>query len=356
MFVDTANYVPLSMKMDGTMVADGESQPMTMEMVQSDYRQVPGSNMYESYRQVMRMAGMFTPEQEAQMAEAQVQLAEFEKQKATMPPQQVAMMEAMMGPQMKMLESMAKGNGVEYETVISNIRVNPTLTDAMGNPCASSGSTDVVAVEAEQAPRSSGGIVVTDAPPPPAPANAATSTVVTTPPPAAAPATAAASGGQATASDNLTVMVQRDLTALGYDTGGTTGDMNTATIVAISKFQAENNMEVTGEVTPQLAGILSARTSGAAAAPQRSPEELQAAQQACLQEKIEAAQASQKKKRGFGRLLSGVSRLAGQAGNIDLLRKTNDIYRAGATADDFAQAAKDLGVTEDDIEACQNPR
>ena len=342
MYVDTADYVPLSMKMEGTMVADDESQPMTMETIQSDYRQVPGSNMYESYRQVMRMSGMLTPEQEAQMAEAQVQLAEFEKQKATMPPQQVAMMEAMMGPQLKMLEDMTKGNGVEFETVIDNIRINPVLTDGMGNACPGSGSGAIVAVESVQTPGTGGGVVKTDAPPP-APSNMATGTVVTTP--AAAPA----------AADNLTHMVQRDLSALGYDTGGTSGEMNTATIVAISKFQAENDMEVTGEVTPQLAGILSARASGTAAAPARDPEELRAAQQACLQEKIDAAQASQKKKRGFGRLLSGVSRLAGQAGNFDLMRKTNDIYRAGATADDFSQAAKDLGLTEDDIAACENP-
>ena len=30
------------------------------------------------------------------------------------------------------------------------------------------------------------------------------------------------------------------------------------TVIAISRYQAENGMEVTGEATPQLAGILSA--------------------------------------------------------------------------------------------------
>ena len=161
--------------------------------------------------------------------------------------------------------------------------------------------------------------------------------------------------GEVVTGDNLVFVVQRDLTTLGYDTGGVTGEMNTATIVAISKFQAENDMEVTGEVTPQLAGILSARVSAAASAPPPDPEVLRAAQQACLEKKIEESQAAQKKKRGFGRLLSGVGRLAGQVGNFDLMSKTNDIYQAGATADDFAQAAKDLGLTEDDIAACENP-
>ena len=331
MFVDTRDYVPLSMKMEGTMVADDESQPMTMESIQSDYRQVPGSNMYESYRQVMRMSGMMTPEQEAQLAEAQVQLAEFEKQKASMPPQQVVMMEAMMGPQLKMLEDLAEGNGFEFETVIDNIRVNPVLTDAMGNACPGTGVNEIVVVEREQVPAAGGTLVVHDT---------TTATLINT---------------EIVTEKDLILAVQRDLTTLGYDTGGVSGEMNTATVVAISKFQAENDMEVTGEATPQLAGILSARASGASAAASRDPEELQAAQQACLQEKMEAAQAAQKKKRGFGRLLSGVGRLAGQAGNLDLMRQTSDIYQAGATAEDLSQAAKDLGLTEDDIEACENP-
>ncbi|TNF84303.1 MAG: hypothetical protein EP301_10855 [Gammaproteobacteria bacterium] len=146
MYVDTAEYVPLSMKMDGTMSADGKTQPMTLETRQTDYRQVPGSNMYESYRQVMSMSGMLTPEQEAQMAEAQQQLAEFEKQKASMPPQQVAMMESMMGPQLKMLENMAKGKGIEFETVVNSIQVNPALTDVAGNPCPGTGTPAVLPV------------------------------------------------------------------------------------------------------------------------------------------------------------------------------------------------------------------
>ena len=59
-------------------------------------------------------------------------------------------------------------------------------------------------------------------------------------------------------SDNLTQMVQKHLAALGYDTGNTDGDMSLETTIAISQFQAEKGMAVTGEVTPQLAGVLSA--------------------------------------------------------------------------------------------------
>lgn len=172
----------------------------------------------------------------------------------------------------------------------------------------------------------------------------------------------------ATASaDELTMMVEKDLAALGYDTGAVDGEETMETVIAISKFQAENNMEVTGEVTPQLAGILSAKvanpnleTGGAApsapATPTQDPAALQAAQQACLQEKMAAAQAAQKKKRGLGRLMSAVTRTAAQHGNYDLARTTSDIFSASATADDLAAAARDLGLTEDEIAACQNPQ
>lgn len=325
MYVDAAEYVPLSMKMDGVMTTEGKSQPMTLETAQTDYRRVPGSNMYESYRQVMSMSGVLTPEQQAQMAEAQVQLAEFEKQKASMPPQQQAMIESMMGPQLKMIENMAQGKGIEFETVVDAIRVNPALMDAKGNPCPGTGAPAVQAVKTSQAPAASGkaGLVKTSAGP--------------------------VSGG-----DEVTLMIQENLVALGYDVDPT-GKMDTSTAIAISQYQAENNMPVTGESSPQLAGVLAAAASSGGAAAQPSPEELQAAQQACLQKKMEQAQAAQKKKRGFGSLMRGVGKLANTFGNYDLARTTGDIYQAGSSAEDFSQAAKDLGLTEEDVAACQNP-
>ena len=171
--------------------------------------------------------------------------------------------------------------------------------------------------------------------------------------------------GKAVLADDLTMMVEKDLAALGYDTGVVDGEETMETVIAISKFQAENQLPVTGEVTPQLAGILSAKISSGgqpvapapAPAPQPAPDPaaLQAAQQACLQEKMAAAQAAQKKKRGFGKLLSAVTRTAVDAGNYDIAQKTSDIYSASATADDLASAARDLGLTEDEVAACQNP-
>ncbi len=81
---------------------------------------------------------------------------------------------------------------------------------------------------------------------------------------AANPAAASASAGSnmppsdELQSDNLTESVQRHLKALGYDVGSTDGEMSLETSIAISTFQAEKSMKVTGEVSPQLLGALSA--------------------------------------------------------------------------------------------------
>jgi peptidoglycan hydrolase-like protein with peptidoglycan-binding domain len=169
--------------------------------------------------------------------------------------------------------------------------------------------------------------------------------------------------------DDLTRMIQEDLARLGYEPGPATGEASTETIVAISKFQAEHDLEVSGEVSPQLAGIIKAAIddAGQAAAHDapppgtavRSAEALQSAQQACLQEKVEKAQAAQKTRRGLGSLMRAVSRTASQVGNNDVAQKvgatTSDVYNANATAADLESAAKDLGLSESDVEACRNP-
>mgnify|MGYP006367263219 CR=1 FL=1 len=61
---------------------------------------------------------------------------------------------------------------------------------------------------------------------------------------------ACAQAGAALA-DELVQIVQQDLTTLGYDPGAADGTATTKTIIAVSKFKAEHNLEVTGEITPQ---------------------------------------------------------------------------------------------------------
>jgi peptidoglycan hydrolase-like protein with peptidoglycan-binding domain len=170
--------------------------------------------------------------------------------------------------------------------------------------------------------------------------------------------------------DELTKIIQQDLITLGYDPGDANGEATTKTVIAVSKFQAEHDQEVTGEISPQLAGVIKAAIKGqnspAASAPavaqqdpQRSEEDLKAAQQACLQEKYQAAQESNKKKRGFGKLLRAVSRTSRVFGGSELARDISrvsyDVYNVNATAADLKGAAEDLGLTEDDVEACRNP-
>lgn len=320
LWIDSEHYVPLRMQIDGTMTAEGQTRPMSIESLMTDYRSVPGSSMYEPYRITTRIAGVLTPEQEQQMREAQAQMADFEQQLASMPESQRAMMESMVGPKIEMIRKMASGGGFESEMLVESIEVNPAHLVGDGD-CSNAALYQPAAMGIASSP----------------------------PAPAANPA----------AGDSVTAMVQRDLTALGYDTGNTSGVADVKTAVAISQFQAENNLEVTGEASPQLAGILAARVSGSAPATPQDPELLRSAQQTCLEEKVAAAQASQKKKRGMGRLLGGITRAASRLGGGefagDMRQVTRDVYDVNATAADFSAAAKDLGLTEDEVAECQNP-
>lgn len=58
------------------------------------------------------------------------------------------------------------------------------------------------------------------------------------------------------ADSGLVKMAQQDLVTLGYDPGPVDGQLGTKTAIAISKFQAKQDMDVTGEVSPQLVGAL----------------------------------------------------------------------------------------------------
>jgi peptidoglycan hydrolase-like protein with peptidoglycan-binding domain len=172
--------------------------------------------------------------------------------------------------------------------------------------------------------------------------------------------------------DELVQIVQQDLTTLGYDTGATDGSATTKTTIAVSKFQAEHDMEVTGEITPQLAGVIQAAISQqsntnssvqvavtAEATPEQQEADLKARQQACLQEKVDAAQQASQTQSGLGKLFSAVSRTASQYGSAGTAAQISDtagqIYSAGATMGDLKGAAADLGISDSDIDACRNP-
>ena len=122
-WIDSEMYVPLKLVMDGTMDTDGTPRPVTIETIERDYRNVPGSKMYEPYQQVMRLTGEMAEETKRQMEEARTHLAEFEKQMAEMPESQRQMMMSMMGEQIEMMRKMAAGDGLEITTTVRSITV-----------------------------------------------------------------------------------------------------------------------------------------------------------------------------------------------------------------------------------------
>jgi peptidoglycan hydrolase-like protein with peptidoglycan-binding domain len=69
-----------------------------------------------------------------------------------------------------------------------------------------------------------------------------------------------ASLSSATAGDPLT-QIQADLVTLGYQPGNTNGVLDTMTKVAISQFQAEYGLAVTGEPSQSLANSLAAEVA-----------------------------------------------------------------------------------------------
>ena len=130
LWVDAQDLVTLKMRMDGFITQDGESRQMFIERLDRDYRNVPGSRMIMPYKTILRMGGMMTAEQQAEMEEASKQLADLERQMASMPPDQRQMMESMMGPQIEMMRKMGDGGVMEFETTVREIRVNQGISGA----------------------------------------------------------------------------------------------------------------------------------------------------------------------------------------------------------------------------------
>lgn len=187
-WVDPDNLVILKHRFEGVAQADGQSREFFIEVANSDYRRPPGcDDMYEPYRQVVRMGGMLDAAQMAEMEEAQRQLEQFERELASMPPQQRQMVENMMGSQMDTLRSLTSGGAIEHVQETEEILCNPDLAALFGTGMR----------------------------------------------------------GQMVEDYDL-VLIQEYLVILGYEPGNTDGVLDALTQVAISQFQAEHGLEVTG--------------------------------------------------------------------------------------------------------------
>jgi peptidoglycan hydrolase-like protein with peptidoglycan-binding domain len=160
---------------------------------------------------------------------------------------------------------------------------------------------------------------------------------------------ASADAAPATGGDDLTRRIQRDLVALGYEPGSISGEMNVDTAVAISRFQAENGLEVSGEATPQLAGILAARVGamrdggqaqaepGAASVPTSG-----AASADCVPRAAEAADTS----RNAGRLARAGGRLFSRFGGDRAKEQVADATRTATDVAEVADVVSDLAECE----------
>lgn len=216
-WIDPKHAKRRKMRFDGTMTQDGQTKPFYIEQEKSDYRRVGNSYLYEPHLEIMRGGGFLDEQQQAEIAEAMVELDKYEEQMAAMDPQQRAMMDRMVGPQIEALRRMASGDGFEIRFVVQSIEINPGyyqpfVSDAMAMIAGGMGA--------------GGGSVAREL-------DAGDSAV-------------------------LVRMVQRDLATLGYEPGPATGELNPPTVAAISRYETDRGLPVTGQATPQLLGRLQA--------------------------------------------------------------------------------------------------
>jgi hypothetical protein len=197
-WIDARTLVNRKLRIDGVQTTNGKPQDFFIETIFDDYRNVPGTVLYEPYLQIMRAGGTMTPEQEREIKKAQAELAKFEKQLAEMSDQERAMMERMVGPQIEQMRSLASGGAVEFRIVTTGYDLDPDF----GSPVAQ--------------------------------------------------------GVAADKGESLLRMIQEDLVTLGYKPGNTNGELDKATVVAITQYQAAKGLEITGQPSPQLAGVLAA--------------------------------------------------------------------------------------------------
>lgn len=209
-WMDEEYFKRRKMRLEGTVRQDGKTQDIFIERLNQDYRRVGDSYMYEPYKEVLSVGGVLTDKQRGELAKAQEQLKDFDKQLAAMPADQRAMMERMVGPQIEQLRNLTENGAVTIEVVTNKITINPDLGD-----------------------------------------DGAFYTFFST----------RNGGGRLPGGENnvaLIQLIQSNLTKLGYAPGPATGEMTDATRAAISKYQADKGLAVTGEASLELAQTLQA--------------------------------------------------------------------------------------------------
>jgi hypothetical protein len=137
MWIDTEELVPLRMRMEGTMEADGETRPLTMERLSQDYRQV--GPLYESYRQVMRISGIMgemSEKDRKDLEKAKKEMEQLEAQLDEMPASARSMVEGQLKKARAQMEAMSGDGTMEMAIDVVRIEVNqgpPEPSDYLPN-------------------------------------------------------------------------------------------------------------------------------------------------------------------------------------------------------------------------------
>lgn len=129
LWVDAKDWYIRKMELDMEIEDEkGLKRTVKVNVRYEDFRKVNG--MLMSYRTVVTvpMPGAlgFSPEEEQEMRKG---LEEAQKALAEMSPEERAMMEKIMGPQIEMMQKMLAGGGLEMVTVVKDVKVNTGLSD-----------------------------------------------------------------------------------------------------------------------------------------------------------------------------------------------------------------------------------
>lgn len=118
--VDAELFVPRRMEFEGQATTDTGTHDVTTVVDMLDYREVGG--LLISHKTVIKIQGidaMIDPDMQARLEEMQAQLD-------SMDPDRRAMLEQMLGPQMRQIQEMASGDGgpMTMEITVTDVRIN----------------------------------------------------------------------------------------------------------------------------------------------------------------------------------------------------------------------------------------
>lgn len=122
LYLDAADHVIRRMVMEGTTNVDGRSQPITMEFQLEDYRDIQG--LMHPFRSVMKTTGPAPGMSPADIEEARRSLEEMKATMAKMSEAERKMVAGMIEPQLKQLEQMLSGGGMEFVVEVTDLQVN----------------------------------------------------------------------------------------------------------------------------------------------------------------------------------------------------------------------------------------